>query len=171
MSCLVSDDCVLGKYSRYAYLGSKLPWSHGPDLKYYTRLECSGHQYWCRYCGAQYFWVLDTDYVALQVQIRIRNIRPDGMDWLPNLTFDTKDHPISNSYTGGILWCADPSCGTNHGHRWLKLVEIVKRSTLDWNKTFVNLLKRGPEFMVTFPLSLEYQTFEETSFWERGLPQ
>ncbi|KAF5575112.1 hypothetical protein FPCIR_13305 [Fusarium pseudocircinatum] len=166
VSCLVSDDCVLSKYCSYDL---ELPAFHGPYLRYWTRLDCPGHQYCCRYCGAKYFWVLDTDYVALQVQLRIRNVRLDGMDWLSNLTFDTEDHPIFNSYTEGILWCSDPSCGTNHGHRWLKMVEIFERSTLDWDRIFVNLLERGPEFMVTFPLSLEYRTFEETSFWEPGL--
>ncbi|KAF5642202.1 hypothetical protein F25303_6623 [Fusarium sp. NRRL 25303] len=168
MSCLASYDCLLLKYSPYAFPASKLPISRGPDLRTHTRLGCHGHQYSCRYCGAQYFWILEGDYVALQVQMRIRSVSADSMDWLSNLTFDSEDHPIFNSYTEGILWCSDPSCGTNCGYRWLKMVEIFKRSTLNWGHLSVNLFDREPEFMVRFPLRLEYQTFE-TSSWEHGL--
>ncbi|KAJ9415933.1 hypothetical protein FOXG_22469 [Fusarium oxysporum f. sp. lycopersici 4287] len=169
VSCIVSDDCILLKYSGYDFPASKLPLFHGPDLVFHSRLECSGHEYCCRYCGAQYFWVLDTDYVALHVRIRTRNLRPDSMDWLSNLTFESKGHPILNNYTEGILWCSDPSCGTNCGHRWLKMVEIFKRATIDCYRMILNLFHRGPDFMVALPLSLEYQTFEETSFWLPGL--
>ncbi|KAF5710959.1 hypothetical protein FMUND_9310 [Fusarium mundagurra] len=165
VSCLVSDDCALS----YAFPDSKLPVYHGTHLTSRMRSLCSGHQYRCRYCDAQYCWVLDKEYVALYVQFRIRHVRPDSMDWLSNLTFDTKDHPILNSYTKGILWCSDPSCGTNCGYRWLKMVEIFKRSTIHWYRMILNVFDREPEFMVIFPLSLEYQTFEETSFWEPGL--
>ncbi|SCO58391.1 uncharacterized protein FFMR_15547 [Fusarium fujikuroi] len=165
VSCLVSDDCPLSKYPNNP---NKLPVCHAHDLKYQRRLECPGHQYRCRYCDTQYLWVLEGDYVALQVQMRIRSISADSMDWLSNLTFDSEDHPIFNSYTEGILWCSDPSCGTNCGYRWLKMVEIFKRSTLNRGHLSVNLFDREPEFMVRFPLSLEYQTFE-TSSWEHGL--
>ncbi|KAF5641427.1 uncharacterized protein FTJAE_4079 [Fusarium tjaetaba] len=117
VSCLVSDDCVLGKYSRYAFPDSKLPVYHGTHLPSRMWSLCSGHQYRCRYCDAQYCWVLEEEYVALYVHFRIRHVRADSMDWLSNLTFDSKEHPILNTSTEGILWCSDPSCGTKRGYR------------------------------------------------------
>ncbi|KAF4445604.1 hypothetical protein F53441_10668 [Fusarium austroafricanum] len=90
---------------------------------------------------------------------------PNSIGWLSNLSYESDTHPIFNSHTKGVLWCQNPSCGTGHDQRWLMMVEIFTRQTLDKWRLWDELRERGNGPSVIIPLTLEYQTFKDSAAW------
>ncbi|KAF4960382.1 hypothetical protein FGADI_1029 [Fusarium gaditjirri] len=151
VSCIGSGDCT-------CFPPFKAPFSYGSRWTYLESTRCQQHEYLCRRCKACYFWVADTDYIVLHVRITSRMLGPDRMSWLSNLTFESEYHPILNRNTEGILWCADPGCGTGYDHRWLMMVDIFERASLSWYYPYYHSPYRDLRLS---HLSLEYETFEE----------
>ncbi|KAF5630132.1 hypothetical protein F52700_7490 [Fusarium sp. NRRL 52700] len=122
--------------------------------------RCPNHGYSCRHCGAHYLWFYEGDYIVLRHKSFTENTGPDSFGWISNLTFDTDEHPIFNDNTEGILWCADPCCGTGYDHRWLMMVDILEKASLRWHYPNRHH-SRYYDDLIDHRLSLECQTFED----------
>ncbi|KAM5377544.1 hypothetical protein ACJZ2D_004913 [Fusarium nematophilum] len=147
----------------------------------WSALFCKNHEFSCQDCGATYNWRRDGDpeawsrsYVVLQVRSDWCCSSPLTIGWLANLDYDTftdrdserNGNPILDRSTKGVLWCDEPGCGTGSGLRWLRMAKTFIHETSErlWDLEgfYPN---KGVGYEGIRPLSLEYETFQDSSQW------
>ncbi|KAM0345606.1 hypothetical protein ACHAPU_006259 [Fusarium lateritium] len=125
------------------------------------RRWCGNHGYYCRHCGARYFWICENDYLVLFVKIERITCAPDSLIWLSNLAFDMDEHPIFNNSTKGVLWCEDPSCGTGSRKRFAMMAFMLKRMT--YPDAYFEPRRSNRAFAL--PFSFDYRIYRLAAKW------